>query len=281
MLCFPCLDNVSRYNADLNGLYTAGENAKKLAEELIKLCESTLSRSLDVLDFAAEIKDTLSSLKGGINLKSIKAILELIDSDKMRNSITLVRDLDGLAIDCVDKSTVMKETVERGTKSIPNFLQFEDKTFYSDLEEGKKALQELETDITDLESCAQSMRTLSIFSAASEGSRAFDSLLSKRHVLRALFNRITDLCAIVAKTSQSMATEACCGQIMASVETVKALFHSLQLSKLILKFTLSGKKLINAIHAIITAASDKVKDFALELHAAKTIKNFMNGLNLG
>jgi hypothetical protein len=85
MLCFPCLDSVSGINADLNALYAAGTNATQLAEDLIKLCDNTLSRSLDALDFAAEVRDTLSNLNGGISLKAVKALIEHIDSDKVRD----------------------------------------------------------------------------------------------------------------------------------------------------------------------------------------------------
>lgn len=264
---------------DLHELFNAGTQATKLAEELMQLSSNTQTRSLNVLGFAGEIKESFSGLNSKLDPSTFKKIMEVLNGNKMKETMKLASEMDDLALECVNKSISMKETVTRGTASLPSSLKDERSSDDTDVEDGEQELADIGRDITDLEGCVSSLRTMNIFSAATKGKSAFDGLLSKKSVIETTFQRIKDLCALVARASQNMVSETCCGQIQAGIDAVKSMFKSLRLSNLIEKLTEAGKRLLDAIKDLIVVAWEKFQGFAEEFQAGKKIKNFINGIN--
>jgi hypothetical protein len=274
-----CLGRGADDGTDLTEIFSAGTQASKLAEELMQLSSNTQTRSLNVVGFAGEIRETFAGLNIKMNASTFKAIIDVLNGDKMKDMIALASEMDDLALECVNKSIAMKETVTRGTSSLPRSFKDEPSGDDTYVDEGEQELADLGRDIADLEECTSSLRTMNIFSAATKGTRAFDGLLSKKSVIETTFQRIKELCAIVARASQNMISETCCGQIQAGIYAIRAMFQSLRLSKLIEKLTEAGKRLLDAIKNLILVAWEKFQHFTEEFVAAKKIKNFVNGIN--
>ena len=280
MSCFAaCLGGGSSNGFDLNGAFTSGMEASKLAEELMELSSKTQTRSLSVVGVAGEIKETLGSISTKMNASTFKMITDILNGEKMKETIALATEMDDLAIECVTKSIKMKETVARGAASIPVALKEGICAGDTDAKEGEQELEDLGRDISDLEECTSSLRSMNIFSASTKGVKAIDGITKKKSVIESTFQRIKDLCAIVARASQNLVSETCCGQIQAGIDTVNALFKSVRLSNLIEKLAEAGKRLLDAVKNLILVAWEKFQGFTEEFQAAKKIKNFINGIN--
>lgn len=275
MSCLPCFGGPDTSS----GVFSAGMEATELAEELMQLSSTTQTRGRNVVDFAGEIKGAFSSINSKMNASTFKAIMDVLNGDKMKDTIALANELDDLALDCVNKSIKLKETVARGAESLPESVKKEGRGDDTDVDDGEQELADLGRDITELEECTASLRSMNIFSATTKGTRAFDGLINKGSVIQTTFERIKELCAIVARVSQNIVSETCCALIQAGIDTATAIFQSLRLSTLIEKLTEAGKRLIDAIKTLISVAWEKFQHFTEEFQAAKKIKNWVNGMN--
>jgi hypothetical protein len=277
MSCMPCV----QAGPDLNALFTAGTEATELAEELMNLSTNTQTRGNDVVGFAQEIKATFSGLDSKMNAATFQAIREMLKGDKMKDAIALSREMDDLALECVSKSRAMVETVTRASQDLPASVKGGGGDMVSDAESEDESteLRDLDRDIADLEACTSDLRTMDLFSAATRGTRAFDGLAKKGGMVQTTYERIKQLCAMVARASQNLASEACCSQLQAGIESVKAMLKSVQLSNLINKLAEAAKRLINAIKNLVVLAWEKFQNFAEQFQAGKKIKNWVNGLS--
>jgi hypothetical protein len=278
MSCMPC---ISAGGPDLTALFTAGTEATKLAEELRNLSTNTQTRGNDVVGFAQEIKATFSGLDSKMNASTFQTIAEMLKGDRMKDTIALSREMDDLAIECVSKSKAMVETVSRASQDLPASVKGGglDMDIDAQTEEERNELRNLDGDITDLEECTNDLRTMNLFSAAINGTRAFDGLAKKGGMVQTTYERIKELCAMVARASQNLVSEACCSQMQAGIESIKAMLKSVQLSNLINKLAEAAKRLINAIKDLVVLAWEKIQNFAEQFQAGKKIKNWVNGLS--
>ena len=275
MSCMPC----SGAGPETEGLFTAGNEVTLLAEEMMQLSVTTQARGQNVVGFAQEIKAAFSGLDSQINASTFKTIMEVLDGDKMQDTIALAGEMDDLALECVDKSTKMTETMARGTASLPDSLKDEERASDRDGDEGDQELADLDGDIAELEECTENLQNMNIFSAATKGTRAFEGLVNKGGVVQTTFERIKELCTVVARAAQNVASETCCAQIQAGIDSIKAMLQSVRLSNLIKKLAEAAKRLISAIKNLIQVAWEKFQGFSEEFQAAKKIKNWVNGIN--
>lgn len=278
-ICMPC---VAAANLDLQGLVSAGNDTKTLAAETTDLCVSTRERGEMVVSFGQEIKTTLSELVGNkMNPAAFMSIKDLLNDEKMKGTLDLAQEMDGLAIQCADKSTAMKDAMQRGVDSMPDMIKDTEDADESEDTEGddEMDLGEFENDIAELEECTEGLRSMNLLTAATKGQRAFEGLSNKGVACDNLFGKIKDLCATVGRLCETFLMDNCCAQIQAGIASLKDMKRCLSLSDLIGSLAALGRRLIESFIALIKVAWEKFSHFLEEFQASKKLKNFMNGLN--
>jgi len=76
-----------------------------------------------MVEFGNSIKATLDSFKGGINADTFATIQDLVDGDQVKKAMALAADMDVIALDCVEKSIAMIESMERGVDALPDVIE--------------------------------------------------------------------------------------------------------------------------------------------------------------
>jgi hypothetical protein len=272
----PC---VAAANTDLEGLMGASTDGKRLAEETIELCISTQNKGRSVLDFAQE---TQSSLRGLTSVKPAKfmTIMKLLDDDKRKELLGMVTGMDDLAIECSSKATAMQGAMQRGINSLPDVVKENNgEEVDTDHEAEEDVSDYFESDITDLEECTASLRTMNLLTATTKGTRAFESLVNKSGVCQTVFEKIKELCASVARLSQNFMMDGCCAQIQAGISSLKEMMRCLRLTNIIQALADAGRRMIEAFIDLIKVAWEKFGNFVEEFEAAKKLKTWVDGLN--
>lgn len=267
----PCAD------PEMSGLLMAGMQTTRLAEEMMELSIATQARGQKVVDLVHEIQGAFSGLNRKLNAASFQAVMNTLNGDKMKDTIALAGEMDDLALDCVNKSTQMKETMMQGTRSLQATAKGDDSAYDTDSEEGDQELADLEADIIEIEQCNKDIHTMNLFSATTKGTRAFQALGDKGCVIQKTFGRIQELCASITMAAQTVVSENCCSQLKAGIDTIKAMLKSVRLSNLVTKLTEAAKRLIYAMKSLVLVAFEKFQDFAEQFQAGRKIKNWVHG----
>jgi hypothetical protein len=267
-----------RADPKTKALLVASMQASHLAEEVLKLSVTTQTRGLQVVGMANNVKSTLSEFKHHLNVSSFKALMDALDAEKMKEAIAVVMEMDKLALDCLTRSTEMKDKAMEGTRSLsPD--QYEKQTGYeTDSEEGDQDLADLETAIVEIERCNKDIHSMNLFSAASKGTRAFQVLSDKGTIIQKTFARIQDLCNSIVVATHSVVSENCFSMLTSGVNTIKAMVDSLRLSNLLTKLAQAAKRLIHAMKSLVMVAIEKFQDFTQQFRAGRKIKRFTHGL---
>jgi hypothetical protein len=106
----------------------AGISSNTLAKETMQLCQSTHSKSEQMLEFCGDLKDTLAaattsttnttsrdagegggdvSSSGGIQADAFDTIQDLLSGEKVLTAMGLAKEMSGYAKECVEKSVQM------------------------------------------------------------------------------------------------------------------------------------------------------------------------------
>jgi hypothetical protein len=173
--------------------------------------------------------------------------------------------MDDLALNCLNKSSQMKETMVQGTRSLQGTAKGDgSECGDTDSDTSEHELSDLEADIIEIEQCNKDIHTMTVFSAAKKGTRAFQVLGDKAGVIQKTFERIQELCASITMASQTVVSENCCSQLKAGINTVKSMLNSAKLT-------------IHAMKSLVLVAFEKFQDFAEQFQAGRKIKNWVHG----
>ena len=110
---------VSSTNSSLQDLQTKGQECATYSRECIDICESTAEKREQMIAFASEIQSTLTNL----DASALETIQQLTDGSKVRQAMELAKGLDQAALQCVDKSIQMMDTMEDGMELLPEMVQ--------------------------------------------------------------------------------------------------------------------------------------------------------------
>ena len=117
------------YGKDIMGIQTAGAECCRSARETSGLATITIAKATELVTFGQELSSTLqdvcrsssSSSKSGsttttraLDASKFATIMDLVDGDKIKASMTLAHELSELSVKCADKSQDMIASMERG-----------------------------------------------------------------------------------------------------------------------------------------------------------------------
>ena len=274
-----CLGRTVCFNADIGGLQSAGSDCRRLAGETSELCERARNKGEAVSGLSQDVRDTLQGFGEKIDASSFLKIKELVEDDKTKETMTLASDMDDMAKECITKSKEMSNAMSQGVESLPDPVksEIEQETDSEDSEIAE--ILHIDKDIEEVETCTKSIRSMNLFTAASSGKSAFDSLANKSQLCSTIFDKIKGLAQSVARISEALISGSCCAQIRAIASEARDMFKCIHLSNLIAKAAEAVRRLIRAIINLIKTSWKKFQGFMKEFQAAKRIGRFVNRPN--
>lgn len=248
---------------DIKGIKRAGGECHTTARETSELCDETVTKAREMVDFGLEIKSTLDGFDGGISASTFAIIKDLIDGDKMRAAMSLAGELDDLALACVEKSVAMIEAMERGIDTLPDVIENRvenrmEAAFEEGGKEGDPELPDIEPDVRELETCVDGVRDVNLFTVMKSGKEAFNGLTRKGDVCKQMFCTIKDFAQDVAEVSDAIRNFELGNMIGKIRDLVKDIWRCLRLSDLIKSFAEHVGKLIKWIIKLFRMASEKL-----------------------
>lgn len=93
-------------------LKESGKECYQLASETTELCETTQTRGQEMIDFGSEITETLHGFSTKMDADTLETIKDLMDGDRLKSAMDLAKDMDDIALSCVEKSVKMIEIME-------------------------------------------------------------------------------------------------------------------------------------------------------------------------
>ena len=202
---------VSSTNSSLQDLQTKGQECATYSRECIDICESTAEKREQMIAFASEIQSTLTNLSQ--DASALETIQQLTDGSKVRQAMELAKGLDQAALQCVDKSIQMMDTMEDGMELLPEMVQSalekianddDDDDDEDDVEDQARALLNgLEQDFQDVKTCINAIQNLNLTTAIKVGVEAFTQLYDKAKRSKSLFITVQEFAQNVYEITQT------------------------------------------------------------------------------
>ena len=103
------IDGLDDLGPAVENLKHAGQSSNALAKETTELCQSTHSKSQQMMEFCNDLKETFgSSTEGGtITADKLDTIQELLSGEKVQTAMGLAKEMSEYAKTCVEKSVQM------------------------------------------------------------------------------------------------------------------------------------------------------------------------------
>ena len=96
------------FTPNLEQLTEAGAKSNTLARETIELCLSTHSKSLQMMEFCTDLKETFeTTTRGGIQADTLDTIQDLLSGEKLQNAMELAKEMSQSAGTCIERSVAM------------------------------------------------------------------------------------------------------------------------------------------------------------------------------
>lgn len=187
-------ESLDDFHPILGGIKEKARECKQAASETMEICNATQEKRQQMIHFASEIVETLTSLREAKNPAEIlSAIQELTRGERVREAQQLAKGLDKAALGCVEKAKTMIELMDNSVNSLPGFIRnrLEPKDAHEDLLDG------LDKDIEDVETCVRSIKELNLVTAVQSGSEAFEQLSLKAQRSQTLFEKILEFASDV------------------------------------------------------------------------------------
>lgn len=261
---------------DVKAIKRAGSDCLESAKQTSELCSSTIEKARQMSSFGDDVRRTLDSFSGGVDAETFETIRDLIDGDKVRAATVLARDVDVLAVSCVEKSVDMIDAMERGVDALPDFIEnrIEDKlerAVEKGSRDGDPDLPNVESDIKELTNRIDAVEKVNLFTIMKSGIEAFQSLSTKGDLCRTMFRTIKDFAQSVSEVAESIKSFDFGSSIGKIKSLVKDLWRCLRLSSLIKAFSESVGKLIRYIVRLFRASSSRLGSIWGSLSHAKEV----------
>lgn len=263
-------------NVDLGPAVAAiqerGVNCHKVAAETMELCESTQQKSQQMVDFGSEIQKTLQGFGSTMDASALEMIRDLTDGAKLKQAMEIAKDMDVIALGCIDKSVQMIDIMEDAMDDLPDALEkWIDHAADQQTDEEEKnsdemlSMKSLDKDIDDVKACIQAMSTLNIATAFEVGLQAFQQLSTKAQTSRAMFQSIQGFSTSVRDITEDFATL----DIVSLASKVKDILKCIRLSEVMRAFAEGAKKIIQVLIDLFQATSDRISTLWAGLAFAK------------
>jgi hypothetical protein len=147
-----------------------------------------------------------------MDVETLETIKDLMDGDRLRESMKLAKDMDDIALSCVDKSVRMMEIMEDAMDAVPDPVQRmitkaagrDDIASRKNQEKTREVLSTLDQDLDDVKSCVKAVQHLNIATALQLGLQAFEHLSAKATLSRSMFNTMRGFSDEVASFTEAI-----------------------------------------------------------------------------
>ena len=175
----------------------------------------------------------------------LEIICDLVDGDKVRESIILGKEIGDLSTQCVIKSVEMINRMEEGVRSLPDFMEemIDDQIMRSSEKENEENPITIEKDIEDIEKCVIALKTLNLSTAMSTGLNSYQTLAQKAQVCGTLFEAIEKFSTSVMTITDAFISH----DWGTAAKKLKDIFRCIKLSKLIKKYAEEAGKLMKHV----------------------------------
>jgi hypothetical protein len=236
------------------------------ARETVEICAATEDKRQAMIDFASEIQSTLSGLKDA-DASVLETIKQLTEGQRIESAIALARGLDETAVQCVEKSIKMIDTMEDGMDSLPGVVQKaiehaagssddddNDDDDDDDDEEDIDLLKDLDRDIADVKTCIDSLQHLNLVTAFKVGLEAFTQLTEKAKSSRSMFESIQDYAKDVEEITGGFQDM----NVRSVISKAKDLLRCIRMGDVMRKLAEAAGKLVKILIELFQATSERI-----------------------
>lgn len=254
----------------ISSIQERGAECSKLAAETIELCETTQTKSQQMVDFGKEIQETLQSFgAGGMDASALETIRDLTDGAKLEEAVTIAKGLDTVAVGCIDKSVAMIDLMEDSMDELPDSLEkWIDQYAEQQEPEGEDAdlsLESFDKDMKDVEACIEAMKDLNIATAFQIGLQAFEQLSSKAKRSQDMFISIKGFSTDLRDVTDDFSNL----DVVSLSSKIKDILKCIRLSEVMRAVAEGTKKIIQVMINLFQATSSKISTLWAGLAFAK------------
>jgi phage host-nuclease inhibitor protein Gam len=252
------------------GVLESARKCYQLSKETVELCQTTVLKGQRLVEFGADIRDTLASVSKDMNADALSTIKELITGSKVQEAKSLAMDMDSMALECVQKSMDMVTALEEGVDALPDWIERyvekkAEEMAQDQSPEQRELLENVTKDQEELENCIEAITDLKLMTAMDAGKRAFDGITSKSEVCRVMFESIKQFSLTLVETTEAFMSL----DLNQIVLKAKDILKCIGLSKLIQEFAKQCGNLIKKVVDLFSQASDKLGELWSALAYAK------------
>ena len=260
----------------VSALQKNGAECYTLAKETSELCDTTQTRGQDMMDFGSEITNTLRGFSTKMDAETLETIKDLMDGDRLRASMELAKDMDQIALSCVDKScrmiTIMEETMDTVPTPIQKLINKaagkDDAKSELEQERTRDILSTLDQDLAEGMACVDALQHLDIATALQIGTRAFEHLSAKATLSRSMFHTMRGFSDEVAGYTEAI-NDGNIENMVKLVAKVKDMWHCLKLGGFMKQLAEAAAKVIRVMIDLFKAMSDRLSTLWAALAFAK------------
>lgn len=258
-------------------LKDSGKECYTLASETSELCQTTQTRGQEMIDFGSEITSTLQGFSTTkMDVETLETIKDLMDGDRLRESMALAKDMDDIALKCVEKSvrmmTIMDETMETVPKPIQDIINKaagqDDTKSQQEQERTREVLSTLDQDLDDIKTCIDSLKHLNIATALTVGTQAFEHLSAKAKLSYSMFTTMKGFSDEVQTYTRAI-SEGDVKDTFKLIADVKDMWHCLKLSNFMKQLAEAAGKLIKFMVDLFESMSTRLSTLWAALAFAK------------
>ncbi|CAJ1956899.1 unnamed protein product [Cylindrotheca closterium] len=249
-----------------------GSKCSQLATETVELCQTTQSKSEQMIAFGKDIQSSLEGFSGKVDSSALETIKDLTDGAKLQQAKSLAQGLDTIALDCINKSVQMIDLMEDSMGALPDSVEGMIEDYAKQLEddggaeaESLNRLKGVDQDLDDVQSCIKAMQELNLATAFQIGLKAFEQLSAKAETSRALFSSIQGFSTSVRDITTDFSKLS-----MASLYSkIKDILKCIRLSEVMRALAEATKKIIRVLIDLFQATASKISSLWAALAFAK------------
>mmetsp|Transcript_58852 Transcript_58852/g.119838 ORF Transcript_58852/g.119838 Transcript_58852/m.119838 type:complete len:613 (+) Transcript_58852:144-1982(+) len=258
---------------DFVGIKAAGDDCYERARETSGLCQTTILKASEMVNFGREIQSTLDDMVGvkrtgsrGIDSSKFEIIQDLVDGDRIRQATELAKELSGLSLLCVEKSKEMMVSMEKGIDALPDVVEpFVKNKIQRAKKKGSRngdpQMPDVGASIDELKGLVDEVENVNLFNVVDRGSAAFRGLRKNGELSKSMFGSIKKFAEDVETVSGSfrdLEPDKPARAIGKVRTAAKSAWRCLKLSGLMHAFAEEVGKLIQWLISLFQAASSKL-----------------------
>lgn len=257
------LGNIDDLGPAVSKLNETASQCHDTARETVEICSATEGKRQAMIDFASEIQSTMSGLKNA-DASVLETIKQLTDGQRIESAIALARGLDETAIQCVEKSIKLIDTMEDGMDSLPEVVQKaiehaagsddDDGDDDHDGHEDIDLLKDFDRDIADVKTCIDSLQHMNLVTAFKVGLEAFTHLTEKAKSSRSMFESIQNY----AKDVEAITGAFHDMRVRSVVSKAKDLLRCIRMGDVMRKLAEAAGKLVKILIELFKATSERI-----------------------